>query len=653
MGTVVEGRRIPPLGAGRRSAGLALLGWLDDPSAPRLCRVAGASAAGKSHLLAWLVLAGTTPETPIGQRVHAVLPADGVGVRGAAWSLGRQLDLLARDPEELIAALAADDRRTVVCVPELDLAVDPVGLVTGLLLPMLELPQVKLVVEAGTGGPAASALGDPAAAAVLDLDDPQWTDRQRFTAWCAKRGADAGTYPSPGRALGPAERPRPAGVVDLLARVPMTPAGRLDLRAAGEDLLTEIWMAIARAGDSGPPSPALSLLADPLLAVLARPLAVAAALEAREGMSGTRAAAFARAWNAAGPALVDEPDAAVRAAVLRARLLGVDDAAAAVLAEAAGPAGLSSPWSARWARWREASAADAWPGPAVAAACYGVRSSGRASARILLADPSGIVRMYDAADGSRVGSVPVANPKPLRGLAVAADGSVLLLDAWGAVELVPRGEPGPGVEALVAEVTAVRAAAGGALSAVAAVHGLEPPPVAFGDDAGAVHWCEDGEDPDGIRSVRLHQGPVTALAAALLGGGGGDDADDADDADDDPGFPLLVSGGLDGAVRLWGPDSDPMPAPSDQRAFPVTAVAVAAVAGDRGGDGDRDGYRDPARAGLTVAAAWSDGLVRVRNLDDPDGVVELRLGSPVDSMALTAGGLLVLGLPDGVVAIDL
>ena len=210
MGTVVEGRRIPPLGAGRRSAGLALLGWLDDPSAPRLCRVAGASAAGKSHLLAWLFLACTTPGTPIGQRVHAVLPADGVGVRGAAWSLGQQLGLLAHDPEELVAALAADDRRTVLCVPELDRAVDPVRLVTGLLLPMLELPQVRLIVEAGADGPAAAALGDPAAAAVLDLDDPQWTDRQRFTAWCAKRGADAGAYPSPGRALGPTERSEPA-----------------------------------------------------------------------------------------------------------------------------------------------------------------------------------------------------------------------------------------------------------------------------------------------------------------------------------------------------------------------------------------------------------------------------------------------------------
>ena len=640
MGTVVEGRRIPPLGAGRRSAGLALLGWLDDPSAPRLCRVAGAPGAGKSHLLAWLFLACTTPGTPVEQRVHAVLPADGVGVRGAAWSLAQQLGLLAHDPEELIAALAADDRRTVVCVPELDRAVDPERLITRLLLPMLELPQVRLIVEAGAGGPAARVLGDPAAAAVLDLDDPQWTDRQRFAAWCAKRGADAGAYPCPGLALGPTGRPEPAGVVDLLARVPMTPDGRLDLRSAGEDLLSEIWTAIARAGDSGPPSPALSLLADPLLGVLARPLAVAAALEAREGMFGVRAAAFARAWNAAGPALVDEPDPAVRAAVLRTRLLGVDDAAAAVLADAAVP---SSPWSARWAHWRDEPAGDTWPGPAVAAACYGVRSSGRASARVLLADPSGIVRMYEAADGSRLGSVPVANPRPLSGLAVAADGSVLLLDAWGAVEVVPRGEPGPGVKALVEEVTAVRAAAGGALSAVATVHGLEPPPVAFGDAAGLVHWCEDAEDPDGIRSVRLHQGPVTALAATLLSADSDSDDDQDEDADPDPGFPLLVSGGLDGAVRLWGPDSVPMAEPADQRACPVTAVAVAVL----------DGNRDAARAGLTTAAAWSDGLVRIRRLNDPDGVLELRLGSRVESMALAADGLLVLGLPDGVVAIDL
>ncbi len=593
-----------------------------------------ASAAGKSHLLAWLFLACTTPGTPIGQRVHAVLPADGVGVRGAAWSLGQQLGLLAHDPEELVAALAADDRRTVLCVPELDRAVDPVRLVTGLLLPMLELPQVRLIVEAGADGPAAAALGDPAAAAVLDLDDPQWTDRQRFTAWCAKRGADAGAYPSPGRALGPTERSEPAGVVDLAGQGADVPDGRLDLLAAGEELLTEVWTAIARAGDSGPPSPALSLLADPLLAVLARPLAVAAALEAREGMLGTRARPSRGPGTPPAPRWWTSPTPpsgppccapACWAWTTPPRPCWPKRPECRPPGPPVGPAGGTCP------RW---TSGPARPSRRPATGC-GVRAAPRpASCSPIRAASCGCTRPPTA-----VASVPSRWRTPGRCAASPWPPTVRSCCSTPGARSrwCPVANRDQGSRRCVRRLTAVRAAAGGALSAVAAVHGLEPPPVGFGDDDGAVHWCEDAEDPDGIRSVRLHSGPVTALAATLLGGGEGDDTGEGDDAD--PGFPLLVSGGLDGAVRLWGPDSVPMAEPSDQRACPVTAVAVAVL--------------DAPRAGLTVAAAWSDGLVRVRHLDDPDGVVELRLGSRVESMALAADGLLVLGLPDGVVAIDL
>ncbi|WP_405361015.1 hypothetical protein OG535_22500 [Kitasatospora sp. NBC_00085] len=594
-----DGRRMPPLEAGRRPAGLALLGWLDDLRAPRLCRVAGPPGAGKSHLLAWLARGCTTETVPGARRIHAVLPAAGATVRTAVWSLGRQLDLVAHAPGPLIEAIAADARPTLLCVPELDAAEDPAGLVTGLLDPLLRLPGVRLVVEATTGGAAAGAFTAVPAPAVLDLGDPQWTDRARFAQWAAARGGDAAAYPLPGPALGTPAAPS--------APVPSAVPAGADLRAAGEETLSALWTAAAAGGDPGP------LAADPLLYALARPVPVTAAVERRDD-------ALARAWRAAGPALIEEPDPAVRAAVLRTRLLGGDASAAAaasVLAQ------LPVPWSGRWARWEGADRD--WPGPAVAITA----GAGPYLSQVLVSDPTGAVRTFDAATGRRVGAVVVPSPRPLRGLAATAGGSVVLLDAWGRAELVAPAEPRPGLEpyGLMTALDAVGSVAGGTtpagdpggLSAVAAIGGLAGSAPAFGDEAGVVHWYEDGK----VVSERLHHGPVTALAGTALGGG----------PLSDPEIPLLVSGGFDGAVRIWGPRSAPMPEPSDRRGCPVTAVAAGATA-----------------AGPVVAAAWSDGLVRVRYLGG-GGVLDLRTGSEVWSLAL-AGTLLVAGMPDGLAAVD-
>ncbi len=584
-----SGRRMPQLGAGRKPAGLALLGWLDDPRAPRLCRVAGPPGSGKSHLLAWLVRGCTTEDTPGGRRIHAVLPAAGATVRTAVWSLGQQLDLVAHDPGPLVAAIAADGRPTVVCVPELDLAEDPAALVTGLLDPLLRLPGVRLVIETATDGPAARAFtGVPAA--VLDLGEPQWTDAARFAAWAVEQGGDPARYPLPGPVLGErAAAPAP---------VPPVFAPGTELRSVGEEPLTALWTAAVAAGEPGP------LAADPLLYALARPVPVTAAVERRDD-------ALARAWRAAGPAVIEEPDPAVRAAVLRLRLLGGDTVAAAaatVLAQ------LPAPWAGRWARWERVDRD--WPGPAVALTA----GAGPYLSQVLVADPTGSVRTFDAATGRRLGAVVVPAPRPLRGLAVTAGGSTVLLDAWGRPELVVPAEPRPGLEpyGLMAALDAMAAAAGD-LSAVAAIGGLADSAPALGDANGAVHWFEDGK----VVSERLHHGPVTALAGTALGGG----------PLSDPEVPLLVSGGFDGAVRLWGPRSAPMPEPSDRRGCPVTAVAAGATA-----------------AGPVVAAAWSDGLVRVRDLGT-GGVLDVRTGSEVWSLAL-AGTLLVLGMPDGLAAVD-
>ncbi|MFE4602683.1 hypothetical protein ACFRKE_17705 [Kitasatospora indigofera] len=592
-----DGRRIPPLLAGRHPAGLALFGWLDDARAPRLCRVSGPPGVGKSHLLDWLATGCTRPETPAARRIRAVLPADGHSLSSAVWSLGVRLGLSARTAQELTAALAEDGRPTVICVPGLNRAADPAALVAGLLRPLLELPQVRLVVEAVTGSPGAAAFGPGPAPAVMELDDPQWTDRERFGAWCLGHGGDPGAYPNPAAALGRSELPRPAALGELAARIPVRPDGTPDLLRTEQDLLSEFWTAAAREGGAG------RMQADPLLLVLAGPVAVTAALEGEDGT-------VVRAWWAAGPALVEQADPAQRAATLRARLLGVDEAAVARLSA------VPAAWAGAWALWP--SAGDAWPGPVTALAA----GLGAYAGQVLLAGPTGAVRTVDAATG-RPGSLLVPGPRPLRALAATPGGTVVLLDAGGRTELLAPPRPGPGLDpyALGGALDRLRAAAAGELSTLAAVPGLSGAAPAVGDVAGGVCWDEDGE----VRREQLHQGPVTALAGAAVDG----------DGVSDEGFPLLVSGGFDGVVRLWGPRSEPMPGPLDRREGPVTAVAAGIGA-----------------AGPVVAAAWEDGLVRVRWPDDPDGVLDLRLGSPVWSLAL-AGGLLVIGGPEGPVAVRL
>ncbi|GLW53400.1 WD40 repeat domain-containing protein [Kitasatospora phosalacinea] len=588
----MEEHRIPPLRAGRRAAGAALLGWLGDARAPRLCRVTGSPGSGRTHLLAWLVAGGTDPAAPPGRRVNAFLPAEGCGVRAAVWQLARQLEVSARTPGELLDRLAADPRPTVLCVPDLDRAADPARLVAELLDPLLGLPHLRLVVEA-TADLAFTAVAEPAE---LDLDDPRWTDRARWDAWCGREGHDPAGYPNPGRALGAAPPP-PPGPAELLARAPRTATGAPDLPAAGPELLTGLWAAAARSGDLGP------LAADPLLYVLAEPVAVTTALEA--AAPGAAPAALDAAWRAAGPALVDTPEPAVRAHQLRTRLLGTEPADPAAALAADRLAAAPGRWAARWAR----------RGPAPAATAPG---AGPLRGRWLLADATGAVHALSPADGAVLGRIAVPGPKPLRALAATPGGSLVLLDAWGGTELLTPGPTGPGLEpyALDEALARLAAAVDGEALVLAASPDLPDAAPALGDSGGGVHWYRPG---GGVLGEKLHTGPVTALAVGTAA----------------PGVPLLASGGLDGAVRLWGPGSAPMPEPADHRPCPVTALAL-----DAGPDGP------------VLAVAWADGLVRVRRPQRPDGVLDLRLGSPATGLSL-AGGVLLAGLDDGPVALDL
>ncbi|MFD3622214.1 WD40 repeat domain-containing protein [Streptomyces sp. NPDC058676] len=167
--------------AGREPAATALLAWLADANAPRLCVVSGSEGCGKSALLAWLVAHGTRPGTGPQRRVHGFVPLAGQTPTTTAWTLAEQLSLPARTPGELVSMLADDTRRTVIVLPELHAAAD-VEAVCELALHLLRHEHIRLIIEIRTGQPEAVGLMT-AHPAVMDLDHTQWTDPVRYAAW--------------------------------------------------------------------------------------------------------------------------------------------------------------------------------------------------------------------------------------------------------------------------------------------------------------------------------------------------------------------------------------------------------------------------------------------------------------------------------------
>ena len=182
--------------SGREPAAAALLSWLGDPRAPGLAVVTGAEGSGKSRLLAWLIGHGTRPGTVSERRVHGFVPLPGQSATTAAWMLGEQLSIAARSPGDLLAALAADRRRTVIALPELHSAEQP-GSLVGLALSLASLEHVRVLVEVRSGTEWAQAL-TAGPCARMDLDEPRWTDEARRESWDAAHPAGpAGQDPEP------------------------------------------------------------------------------------------------------------------------------------------------------------------------------------------------------------------------------------------------------------------------------------------------------------------------------------------------------------------------------------------------------------------------------------------------------------------------
>ncbi|MFD7232139.1 WD40 repeat domain-containing protein [Streptomyces sp. NPDC059881] len=98
-------------------------------------------------------------------------------MRVAVWSIADQLGVVARAPQELVAALGRDLRRSVIVLPDLH-----DGDVAELVLDLVKLPHVRLIVESRSDSPAHRLLSK-SACAELNLDLEQWRDERRFEMW--------------------------------------------------------------------------------------------------------------------------------------------------------------------------------------------------------------------------------------------------------------------------------------------------------------------------------------------------------------------------------------------------------------------------------------------------------------------------------------
>ncbi|MEU6810448.1 hypothetical protein ABZ920_15935 [Streptomyces sp. NPDC046831] len=440
--------------SGREPAAAALLSWLGDPRAPGLAVITGSEGSGKSRLLAWLIGHGTRPGTVGERRIHGFVPLPGLTATTAAWMLGEQLSIAARSPGDLLAALAADRRRTVVALPELHSAEQP-GPLAELVLDLAALEHVRVLVEVRSGTEWARAL-TAGPCALMDLDEPRWTDEARRASWDAAH--------------------------------PVGPAG-----PAGQD-----------------PEPEVPFdLDDPASVCAADPWDVTTAYErSEESHGGLRAA-----WLRAGASLTREQPAAERALVLLAAL---GDAGDPRLPAALDSLAREASWSVVWHRVR-GDVTPPWPGPVRSLVAGSGPLAGQlvvadhqGTVRVLDAEsarPAG--RLPHSAPGVRAiaehgdGTVGVLDEHGVLYTQRAAESA----RRTGLAALLDDG-PSEQEQLLdaVREYTQPRRETATALTGAG-------DRVVLGDSAGTVHVVGVGAEP---RTAALHRGRVTAVAGTAL-----------------------------------------------------------------------------------------------------------------------------------------
>ncbi|MFF6835486.1 WD40 repeat domain-containing protein [Streptomyces sp. NPDC012438] len=525
-----DGRR-PSTGTEPGAA--ALLGWLTDPDAPRICLVTGAPGSGKTALLGWLAAHGPRSGRPRRRSARVLVPLAGQSVLGVTWTVADRLGVVAGTPGDLVDALATGEARptgrTVLLLTDLHAAAEP-GALARLVAELAGVGRVRLVVEARDDTPALTALRADRRVAVVDLD------------------GDPGPLDAAGE---PAARPLP------------------DLS-----------------------DPAAVCAADPLLVTTAyvtgsAPAGVPGTLDGPEpsGRPGETAAddhgGLRTAWMRAGQSLCRAQPPAERALVLLAALGdGADPRLRPALADLAAAA----PWRLRWARHR-GDLTPPWPGPVAVLGAAG----GPLEGTLLVSDRTGTVRLLHEADASSAGRLAHTVPGRIAALAPAPDGTVLILDDRGRLHAVRGTAPRPPylerlTEAVSATLarhpgTALAAIGGsvvvgdrlgsvhafgltglhqaashsGRVTAVAAVES-ETPFVCSGGADGTVRLWTPGRDPR-PEPLAERRSPVVSLHAA-----------------ETPHGPLVAAAWADGIVELHRPEGGPKlsfrPGP------PVRAVAV-------------------------------------------------------------------------------
>ncbi|MEU7017567.1 hypothetical protein [Streptomyces sp. NPDC046385] len=171
----------------------ALLGWLTDPEAPRLCLVNEAPG-----LLDWL--AGHGPRGAGRRRTaRALVPLTDQTALGTAWAVAGRLGVVATSPADLVRVLATTETgrapRTVLLLPALHAAAEPVP-IAELLRDLATLGRVRVVVETREGTPEHALLAEGRVARV-DPQDEEHEERPDGGAARGETGETAETRQGP------------------------------------------------------------------------------------------------------------------------------------------------------------------------------------------------------------------------------------------------------------------------------------------------------------------------------------------------------------------------------------------------------------------------------------------------------------------------
>ncbi|MGW6568136.1 WD40 repeat domain-containing protein [Streptomyces sp. NPDC054975] len=585
--------------SGTEAEAAALLGWLTDPEAPRLCLVVGGPRRGKSALLTWLAAHGTRAGARRRRAARELVPLAGQCALGAAWTVANRLGVVARTPGELVQAVATTEaRRAALVLPDLHAAAEPEA-IAELIAELAASGRVRLVVETCKGTPSYDLLTDTGRVTVVDLD-AEFEDAAGRGESGPGSGSGAGAGASSGQRKGQGQG---AGSRPGAGKGARSGAGSGAGKGLGSESAEDAGGQEHR--DRGPgwgtavgPEPYEARhavdLADPVAVCAADPLRVTTAYVTGPGddRGGLRSA-----WLRTGQSLCRDQDPADRAVVL---LGALGDGADPRLGPALRGLAADAPWRVRWTRVR-GDLTPPWPGP--------VTALGASGDHLLVAGATDAVQLLDAGDAATVGE-PLRSPSGsrIKTLAPAPDGTLLLLDERGRLLPVPGPEPRlPYLERLTSAVAATLTRHPG--TALAAISGS----VVVGDRLGSVHAF----GLTGIHQAALHSGRVTAVTAIETETG-----------------PFLCSGGQDGTVRRWIPGQDPDPTPIAERRVPVVSL-----------------HATETSEGPLLAIAWADGLVELHDLESRTRL-PFRPGPPVRAVALTPDGSMAVGMDEALLCLE-